>query len=129
MAGVAASSGHRCVAGRVVIAFVQAQVFFHANRSPHDNRFERGSEKLGVVAVRAGDHDGERTATGLDQNAALYAPFGPVSGVGSDLVPTEAGFPIAASTACHSKSTPPSCSHSFTKIAQTFENTSRRTQR
>lgn len=76
-----------CLAWRIVIAFVQAQVLRFLlcwHRTLHDDGIERCRQKQMVVYVRAGDADRKWAASLLNKQALLDAHFGTVGGVRAD---------------------------------------------
>src|SRR5215203_3084466 len=113
---------------RFVVALVQAQVlitrrlFGGSGPFDHDG-IERGLQQLDVGHVRSGYHHRKRTAIGLDQQGAFDPVFGSVGGIGAYEIPPKRALPIAPSAACHSKSTPPSSSHSSMSFSQMRSNT------
>src|SRR5215213_2508286 len=84
---------------------------------------ERGLQQLEVGHVRSGYHHRKRTAIGLDQQGAFEPVFGSVGGIGAYEIPPKRALPMAPSAACHSKSTPPSSSHSSMSFSQMRSNT------
>ena len=109
-------------ASLAVVTLVQAQVLgrsFSWLRSLDHHGVERCGQELVVAhGVRPGDHHGERSSVGLDDETALRTFFGPIGGVGADEVPPKRALPIAPSAACHSQSTPPSSSQPSISAAQ-----------
>ncbi len=110
----------------VVIPFVQAQVLrlLLGGRWPrHHYGIKCCIKQLGVVTIRSCYDHRERSTPLFHQQAPLYSILPSVCGVATHRVPPKRALPIAASAACHSQLTPPSSSHSSTKVAQRRSNT------
>jgi len=112
----------RCrTAAGVVITLVETEILRRLRRrfrSIHDNGIERFREQLGVMHIRARDDDGQRTAVGLDEEAALHPVFRTICGVRTDIIPPKRALLIAPSADCHFQFTPRSSSHCSTSTAQ-----------
>src|SRR5664280_1878726 len=82
------------LAGRVVIALIQAEILDHplgVGALDHD-RVDGSGQELGVVDVGAVDRYPQRAASLLDDYALLGAHLGPVSGVWASRAPLEAAL-------------------------------------
>src|SRR5262249_3289071 len=97
---------HRAAPGWVVVGLVQAEVLGMLQgglRPLHDDRFQGGRQELGVVNIRPGNHNGERSTAGVDQEAALHPALPTVGRVAADEVP-----PTGPSPALHRRLAIPS---------------------
>src|ERR687898_906415 len=105
-----------------VVALVQAQVLmrrlFGEFGTLDDDGIKRCLQKLEVWHVRSRYNRRKRTAIGLDQDRAFDAYFGSIGGIRAYEIPPKRALPMAPSAACHSKSTPPSSSHSSMSLSQ-----------
>src|ERR671911_3098133 len=105
-----------------VVALVQAQVLmrrlFGKFGTLDDDGIKRCLQKLEVWHVRSRYNRRKRTAIGLDQDRAFDAYFGSIGGIRAYEIPPKRALPMAPSAACHSKSTPPSSSHSSMSLSQ-----------
>src|SRR5215208_253439 len=109
-----------------VVALVQTQVLgdlLGGLRALDHNGLESGLQELEIRHVRSGHNHRKRAAVGLDKYRAFDSVLGPISGVRAYEVPPKRALPIAPSAACHSKSTPPSSSHSSMSLSQMRSNT------
>src|SRR5215216_912803 len=124
--GVAAGL-HRLLDLRsLVVALVQAQMLGRPLRglgALDHHGVERGFEQLEVRYVRPGHYDSQRPSPGLHEQGALHPVFASIGGIGAYEVPPKRTLPIAPSDACHSRSTPPSSSHSSMSLSQMRSNT------
>src|SRR5215218_4984621 len=123
---------HHLPSWLLIVALVQAQVLrslLGGFGTLHHDRFYGVLKQLEVCYVGSGYHHRKRTAIGLDQDRAFDAHLGSIRGIGAYLVPPKRALPIAPSAACHSKSTPPSSSHSSTNSAQMRSRTPSSTHR
>ena len=111
---------------KFVVALVQAQVLgdlLGGFGALDHNGIESGLQELEIRHVCSGHDHRKRTAVGLDKYRAFDPVLGPIGGVRAYEVPPKRAFPIAPSAACHSKSTPPSSSHSSMSLSQMRSNT------
>src|SRR5215211_6322583 len=105
----------------LVVALVQTQVLGRrlGRLGTLDHDGLKGSfEQLEVGYVRSGYHHRQRSSGGLDQKGAFDPVLSSIGGIGTYLIPPKRALPIAPSAACHSKSTPPSSSHSSMSLSQ-----------
>src|SRR5215207_2039507 len=112
---------HHLPSGLFIVALIQAQTLrslLGGFGTLHHHGLERGFEQLEVRYVRSGYHRRQRSSVGLHEKGALHPIFPPISGIGAYLVPPKRALPIAPSAACHSKSTPPSCSQCSMRLSQ-----------
>lgn len=93
----------------VVIALVGAQMLQRLRRglrALHDHGLQRLGQQPHVIAVRWGDHDGDRDPAALGQDAALGPPFATVRGIGPRRLPPNGALVIAPSMLCQVHSSP-----------------------
>src|SRR5215208_226233 len=105
----------------LVVALVQAQMLGRPLRglgALDHHGVERGFEQLEVRYVRPSHYDSQRPSPGLHQQGALHPVFASIGGIGAYEVPPKRALPLDPSAACHSKSTPPSSSHSSMSLSQ-----------